>query len=197
MAEDPYEGYVKIGYTKDIKKRIDSLQTGNPRQLKVIWKIQCHNLYKARGIEAQLHNIFHNKRKNGEWFKISHDEISNLREQQRTARSSESFNYIRNRALKPTHTNQKYEKMFVITDEDRNEYENIENTNQEKIKEWIKENNPILGERAVSYYGDRFCQSFGLRFNLDIYLKFNKTVEKIIGRYPINDSTGYGSELIW
>lgn len=60
--------YVKIGYSKNPKKRLDELQTGNPEKLKLIAVMQG-NLQ----TEKSLHDLYSNKRIRGEWFRYIGD----------------------------------------------------------------------------------------------------------------------------
>lgn len=60
---------VKIGYAKDVNKRIKSLQTGNQEKLLLIGYI-VGDLKK----ESEIHGMFDDYRLTGEWFKYS-DEI--------------------------------------------------------------------------------------------------------------------------
>lgn len=61
------EKYVKIGVAKSVENRIKTLQTGNPKQLRLIKTIHTYNPYK---LETDLHNLFENKRVNNEWFDV-------------------------------------------------------------------------------------------------------------------------------
>ena len=60
---------VKIGYTVDLKVRLNTLQTGCPHELKLI-----HSEEGNKRKERELHKRFFNDRTIGEWFEIS-DEI--------------------------------------------------------------------------------------------------------------------------
>ena len=58
----------KIGIThNNINQRLKALQTGNGRQLKVIYTLKTD---KAEELEYELHNKFNKYRKVGEWFSI-------------------------------------------------------------------------------------------------------------------------------
>lgn len=57
--------YIKIGYTKqDVYSRINSLQTGNARELVYLGEIPGNI-----EVESNLHNRFKHLRVKGEWFK--------------------------------------------------------------------------------------------------------------------------------
>ena len=57
--------YVKIGYTRSIKDRLNQLQSGNPNELKLIFLLDD-----AKDLEIPLHKFFKgkNKHQRGEWF---------------------------------------------------------------------------------------------------------------------------------
>lgn len=60
---------VKIGIAKNVKRRIASLQTSSPSELKLLGKIQAESVSKARELEQSLHKTFDEYRVRGEWFK--------------------------------------------------------------------------------------------------------------------------------
>lgn len=60
---------IKIGYAKDVYKRLKALQTANPIQLELIGYIPGN-----KEKESSLHALFDDYRLSGEWFKYS-DEI--------------------------------------------------------------------------------------------------------------------------
>jgi hypothetical protein len=60
--------YIKIGISKDSKKRISSIQTGSPLKLKFYGFIESD---KPIEIEKFLHKLLAKERVCGEWFKFS------------------------------------------------------------------------------------------------------------------------------
>ena len=66
------DGFFKIGVSKNPKKRICQLQTGNSSELKLIESYFSKYAYK---IEKALHNQFSYLRKEGEWFDLSLIEV--------------------------------------------------------------------------------------------------------------------------
>lgn len=58
-------GLLKIGVTSDIDKRIKSLQTGNPHEIKLEYIEERERPEKA---ERFLHKYFDKNRLKGEWF---------------------------------------------------------------------------------------------------------------------------------
>lgn len=59
--------YCKIGVTYNLDKRLKQLQTGNPKELKIIHSIRTRHPYE---LENELHNIFRTKNTRYEWFDI-------------------------------------------------------------------------------------------------------------------------------
>lgn len=62
--------HVKIGKTNDISKRMDGLQTGNGRKLRLICAIPCKTEEAALKCEKRLHKKLSHYRQSGEWFDI-------------------------------------------------------------------------------------------------------------------------------
>lgn len=60
--------YVKIGYSKNPKKRRKAVQSGNPRQIKLVAKKEVAGRNRALAIEQSLHKQYGKYRKVGEWF---------------------------------------------------------------------------------------------------------------------------------
>jgi hypothetical protein len=62
-------GPIKIGFTWNVKRRMDALQTGCPRKLILLGTIECEN---AQDREAELHRRFADLRiDRSEWFRWS------------------------------------------------------------------------------------------------------------------------------
>ena len=57
--------FVKIGYTKNISKRLSQLQVSSPIKLEVL-----HLIDGDITLEKQIHNLFKDLKTNGEWFKF-------------------------------------------------------------------------------------------------------------------------------
>ena len=72
---DPDHSNYKIGISKNIKERIETLQTSSPQKLKLVFKYPTYN---PKQIEKSLHNHFryYRIRENGEWFKFSDSMIT-------------------------------------------------------------------------------------------------------------------------
>lgn len=65
----------KIGFSKDVEKRLISLQTGNPDKLRIHHKIECpHD--RTRLLEKKIHLELSYKKLKGEWFGMSPQEAS-------------------------------------------------------------------------------------------------------------------------
>jgi len=67
--------YTKIGVTDSLMTRLAQLQTGNARQLRVIYEKPLANAY---GIETQLHNSLYQYKMKGEWFDLDTDQIDSI-----------------------------------------------------------------------------------------------------------------------
>ena len=72
---NPTQSNYKIGITKNIKERLESLQTSSPEKLEILFK---HPTTEAREIEKSLHNAFkrYRIRENGEWFILDDSKLS-------------------------------------------------------------------------------------------------------------------------
>ena len=62
----------KIGFSKDVAKRLSTLQTGNPTQLK-IHHTEPVPEQRVRILEKKLHSELGYLRVKGEWFNITPD----------------------------------------------------------------------------------------------------------------------------
>ena len=60
---------VKIGRAKDVEKRLKSLQTAHPHELKIIKIFKLKGGKAAQELESSLHQKFDHLRLSGEWFK--------------------------------------------------------------------------------------------------------------------------------
>lgn len=65
----------KIGSTTDVYYRLQNLQTGNPREIEIVYFTQ---LELARYAEEGLHDRFRDKRVRGEWFDMAAEEVASL-----------------------------------------------------------------------------------------------------------------------
>jgi hypothetical protein len=64
--------FYKIGIAYDIDNRLNSLQTGNPYELDILFAVKISG---AEKVEELLHNYFKDKRIFREWFKLEQDDI--------------------------------------------------------------------------------------------------------------------------
>jgi len=69
------DGAIKIGITKDIKKRLKALQTSNPYKLNLLYSING-----GKSLEDNLHNKFKQYRLNGEWFEPAQEILDYIEE---------------------------------------------------------------------------------------------------------------------
>ena len=68
--------YFKIGYSKNVDKRIERLATLPPFDMELIHTIRTDNM---DTLEKYLHERFDDKRKNGEWFELDEEDIAWLK----------------------------------------------------------------------------------------------------------------------
>ena len=90
-------GPIKIGVAMNVKKRMETLQTGNHLKLNLIAKIKCSSKLEAYSLESQLHKKFKGKHIRGEWFSgtIRLDQVNEFDE----VTKSNIDNTIENREL--------------------------------------------------------------------------------------------------
>ncbi|MDJ0634057.1 MAG: GIY-YIG nuclease family protein [Xenococcaceae cyanobacterium MO_188.B29] len=67
---NPDSNAVKIGRTKNIAKRLNSLQVANPVELRLLKTVQVNSGKEAKKTEELFHNKFANLRLLGEWFRF-------------------------------------------------------------------------------------------------------------------------------
>ena len=79
MGESNNSELYKIGATKkkNIDERKNELQTGNPKELKILRIIKCTDEYAAYELETFLHSMLHSVNSIGEWFHLSMKEGDN------------------------------------------------------------------------------------------------------------------------
>ena len=69
-------GDYKIGISKNPKKRLKQLQTGNSSELELLEIFETEYAHK---VEKALHNLFSHAKKEGEWFELSLNERFDFR----------------------------------------------------------------------------------------------------------------------
>lgn len=69
-------GFVKIGITNDVKRRVAALQTSNPYALEVVRLWGPFSDEYARRLESRLHSAFEDRGCRGEWFSVTPEEVS-------------------------------------------------------------------------------------------------------------------------
>ena len=63
------KGPIKIGYAKDVEKRMVELQVGCPFTLNLIFKLPAKSEKHAQALEAWFHDRWEKRHIRGEWFK--------------------------------------------------------------------------------------------------------------------------------
>lgn len=69
-------GLIKIGYSEDVQRRFNLLNTSSPVALELLWFLKSA---RARAIEAKLHNLYASKRIRGEWFALTIDDVEQIK----------------------------------------------------------------------------------------------------------------------
>lgn len=75
IAATPYRDECKIGHSANIIKRRQQLQTGNAARLEVLYTIAQPSVGQARMLEQALHAYLAHRQLQGEWFRLSRDEV--------------------------------------------------------------------------------------------------------------------------
>lgn len=71
------EGFIKIGYAKDLARKVSNTQVGNPFKVKLLASFKTT---RPHDDEATLHRMFKFYRVRGEWFRLPNNFISWLAE---------------------------------------------------------------------------------------------------------------------
>lgn len=69
LCGDNSAGYIKIGISGEVKKRVQSIRTGIPIPMRFVCTILV-DAVAASDIEKALHERFSDRRTSGEWFKF-------------------------------------------------------------------------------------------------------------------------------
>ena len=68
--------YVKVGMANNPQERIDTLQTGNPHELRMLACIPCKDRNEAKHLESFMHKKLCASRVRGEWFKTNGGDLN-------------------------------------------------------------------------------------------------------------------------
>lgn len=79
--------HIKVGFSRDIKRRVMQLQTGNSYSLAIMGSINTYGEQEDRVIEKSLHKLHREKCVRGEWFELHPEDVINALK----AYSSHSF----------------------------------------------------------------------------------------------------------
>jgi hypothetical protein len=67
--------HCKIGRTHDVRKRVLALQTGSPHPIRLLTVIATED---AMAVEKGLHRRYAHKRRSGEWFALTPEDIAEI-----------------------------------------------------------------------------------------------------------------------
>lgn len=76
LLQSPTGAY-KIGVASNPTKRIERLEVKLPFEIEPVCVIQTDDMY---GLEKALHRQFADKRVNGEWFRLSNDDVEIIKQ---------------------------------------------------------------------------------------------------------------------
>ena len=68
--------FYKIGYSKNVDRRIEQLSTLPPFDLELVHTIRANHMPE---LESALHRRFQEKHKNGEWFELAEEDVTWLK----------------------------------------------------------------------------------------------------------------------
>lgn len=68
-------GYFKIGRSKSPQRRLSDLQMATPHKIDLYMHVHTE---RPDYVEKELHLRFHNKRKRGEWYELSNEDLYEL-----------------------------------------------------------------------------------------------------------------------
>lgn len=77
LIEDTNNNIYKIGVTKNLKKRLQNLQTGNSNQISIKYTYKTEYPFR---IEQMLHNKFNEYKELNEWYNLPKSVVSNFYE---------------------------------------------------------------------------------------------------------------------
>jgi len=70
--------YTKIGVAKNVSRRLEQLQTGNPLELRLTAAVKLPSIKSAYHFEGLLHSELMDRHKHGEWFYIKSARIKDI-----------------------------------------------------------------------------------------------------------------------
>jgi hypothetical protein len=70
-----YDTVYKIGYSKNPRKRVNAVQTGNDGMVRVLYEFKTKH---GRRVETALHNFYSHKHENMEWFSLDIQDVCNF-----------------------------------------------------------------------------------------------------------------------
>jgi len=94
----------KIGYTKDLMRRLKELETGNPGILNIIKYFETKW---GRKLESAMHRFFKTSNTKGEWFDLSHSDINGFINECEKIENNYDFLYETNYFFRKDNTDEK------------------------------------------------------------------------------------------
>lgn len=81
FVRESFKGTIKIGMSKDVRKRVKELRTGVPFELEVLFVVPS---YEPQALESLFHKHFKKKHIRGEWYELSNEDINWIKGKQYT-----------------------------------------------------------------------------------------------------------------
>jgi DNA-binding MarR family transcriptional regulator len=156
----------KIGFTKNLKNRLSSIQNGNPNKLHLTILLKTKNFIH---IEKELHSIFKEKEKHirGEWFFLSDDDIGFVVEKYKDILKAYNKIPIKLKEQNITRVLRRKIRILKISNENqKNNHQEQERKLKEEIKLLLNQINQIKEKNWNDEYS-LFLQNTQLRKNVN------------------------------
>jgi len=73
-----FGGPIKVGITQDLKKRLSTIQVGNPNEVRLMAWINSKDKETAKELESRIHKYWAGKKFRGEWYELNSEEVYDL-----------------------------------------------------------------------------------------------------------------------
>ena len=77
VSHKGFEGFYKIGVTSDLSQRVAVFETASPLGVEILYNRKTDSV---RSVESIVHKKYEDKRRNGEWFELSKEELDEVKQ---------------------------------------------------------------------------------------------------------------------
>jgi hypothetical protein len=105
---------IKIGKADDVERRLEELQTGNPYELHIMFKINCNSPMAAFDMERKIHKTFSAHRFRSEWFRIPIRQFQKMQIGEDTTAFEFTKNIVTPRAIRRKARREKRKKKEIM-----------------------------------------------------------------------------------